>query len=72
MYTLKCFWAGQPVSSFGAEDNKEIDERIQDLKDQLKSGSITHTSCGKVFTLTELCVDVMKGNTFIAAHNLKA
>lgn len=72
MFVIKCFWAGHLVSSFKANDDKEIDEKLEDLKQQLTSKDMTFVSCKHTFVLGELCVDVMNGVELFATYNLKA
>lgn len=72
MLVLKCFWAGQLVSSFMVDNNKEIAEELDYLKKQLKAKNMTHVSCRYTFVLGELCVDVMKGTELYETYNLKA
>lgn len=71
MLILELFWAGQLVGTRQAASNDTVNEVLDELRDQLKSKTLTHISCGTCFILQELCVDVKNNGALVAMYNLK-
>ena len=71
MYIIKGYWAGHFILSCELKNDKEVVEKIEDLKMQLKKKELVLLSCGHSFVLTELCVDIVQYGSLVAVHNLK-
>ena len=59
MLELKSYWAGILVQREDIADEL-LPERVEEIKDVLKSGDMTYVHSGTTFVLEEVCVDVYR------------
>lgn len=71
MFTLKCFWAGFMVAIHSGLKDQEVKDKLEELKQEIKSGTMKYSANGSTFVLTELCVDVFDVEKFVAMYNFK-
>lgn len=57
MPKIKCYWAAHAVQSFEVSE-EAVEEKLDEIKRQVKEGTLTIISCSITHVLKELCVDV--------------